>query len=140
MRNSVSAALCATAAVLATATPASGAPTASVTLRAPSRIAASKHFRIEVSGRGTRQHNFLGVFFTLHARCAGTYAEAESRNHTAFLQSIFVGRTFRVRLAPIFGGTPSSGRLCAYLYPRSSASDWAYLRPEATASRKIGFT
>jgi hypothetical protein len=122
------------------AAPVAQASAASLKLKAPSTISASKSFRIVASGRGNGSSNFLAVFFTLRSKCAATYAAANNQSHTILLQSFFVGRTFKVKLAPIHGGERATGRFCGYLYPRASGSAWAYKKPEASASRQIKFT
>jgi hypothetical protein len=120
--------------------PVADAGTARLKLQAPSVISASKSFRIVASGHGTGRSNFVAVFFTLRAECGGTYIAAQNQSHTFLLESLFVGRTFAVKVHPIRGGSPATGRICGYLYPRSGSPTWAYQKPEASASRRVRFT
>jgi hypothetical protein len=116
---------------------------ASIHLKAPSSISASKLFRVTASGTSpAKGKQFVFVMFTKKSSCAANLFKAENRGDV-FLP--FNGKNgarvpngaYSVKTDKVKGGAKTHGLLCGYLYKGSQTISSS---PEAHTSRAITFT
>jgi hypothetical protein len=119
--------------------------TASIHLKAPTSISASKLFRVTASGTAPSSgKQFVFIAFTNKSSCAKSIAAADSRGDV-FLPwgpKHHAGKqvphgSYSVTTDRVKGGNPGHGLLCGYLYKGSQSTSSA---PEAHTSRAITFT
>lgn len=147
MSRAVKYAIATAVALIAIAAPAGAASAASLKVTAPTKISAQKKFNAVASGKGNFKHNFIALFFS-HFKCKSTWAAENSAlgpppsGHLSNqLYGKFVGKTFKVTmLKNIKGGSPGSGFLCTYLYPKSNSPTALIKKPEVLNKHKIRFT
>lgn len=129
--------------VLGADTAVAGGGGASIHLKAPKSISASKKFSVTASGTApAKGKQFVIVTLTKKETCAESIAAAQERGDATLsfkgnsLAQVPHGR-YSVKSDKLDAGSPGRRTLCGYLYAGSQTSTSA---PEAHATRDITFT